>query len=267
MEIHNYSICGKRDKNEDAYNIINNITGKNKTICNINFFSIFDGHGGKGISKILSDVLPTIFLKKTQKYPLSTSYIIKIFQKIQEFIKKNYSKHSIHSGSTSLNVCMYSLKNDNYLQIINLGDSRCVLCSGKNIAIPITKDHKPFFPDEKNRIEKLGGKITYDGIDYRIGDLSVSRSFGDVDNEPFISSIPDVYKYKISKNDKFIIIACDGLWDVLSNQDAVNFILVNYYNENNKRINKRNNIAKHLTEYAIKLGSTDNITIIIVFFL
>jgi serine/threonine protein phosphatase PrpC len=265
FDIHNYSTCGKRDKNEDAYNIITNINNKNKSLAPINFFSIFDGHGGKGISKILSDVMPKIFLKKYYKYPLSISYIMKIFQKIQKFLKTKYSKHSTHSGSTSLNVCMFLSNTDIILQIINLGDSRCVMCNSKNIAVPLTKDHKPFFPDEKSRIEKLGGKITYDG-DYRIGDLSVSRSFGDVDNEPYISSIPDVYKYKI-KNDKFIIIACDGLWDVMSNQDVVNYILLNYYDSStNKRINKRNNIAKQLVEHAVHLGSTDNITILIIFF-
>jgi serine/threonine protein phosphatase PrpC len=100
--------------------------------------------------------------------------------------------------------------------------------------------------------------------------LSVSRAFGDLDSLPYITSQPDIFRYELLSNDKFMIIACDGLWDIMSNQEVVEFILeeLNKLSNKNKTTNGngKNNIAKLLGEYAIQKGSYDNITIIIVFF-
>ena len=97
--------------------------------------------------------------------------------------------------------------------------------------------------------------------------MSVSRSFGDLDATPYITHIPEINKYKISMNDKFIVLGCDGLWDVLQNFEVVNYILSFTTMENNKLkiIDNRINIAKSLSEYAIKKGTLDNVTVIILF--
>src|SRR5436305_1930508 len=73
-----------------------------------------------------------------------------------------------------------------YINVINTGDSRCIICRD-NLGIPLSKDHKPNWPEERYRIQQLGGKIYYDGDDYRIKDLSVSRAFGDIDAEPYVT--------------------------------------------------------------------------------
>ena len=149
-----------------------------------------------------------------------------------------------------------------------LGDSRIICCNKYNIGIPLTIDHKPDFFYEKNRIENLKGTITERSNDCpRIKGLATSRSFGDGNTKPYVSHLPEIFDYKI-KNDKYIVLACDGIWDVLSNQDVINFInckLSNNININNNN-NKKNNIAYELAEYAYKKGSTDNISIIILFF-
>ena len=75
-----------------------------------------------------------------------------------------------------------------------------------------------------------------------------------------------MYTYELLKKDKFIIIACDGLWDVMSPQDAVNFVLSQSYDVDMKHINQKVNIARKLAERAIELESGDNVTCIIVFF-
>ena len=122
-------------------------------------------------------------------------------------------------------------------------------------------------PEERHRISKLGGKPYFDGEDWRISDLSVSRAFGDIDAGPCVTHTPDIFQYRLEKSDKFLVLACDGLWDVLNNNDAVNFILNNCYdNTLTKRINKKQDIAQQLAEHALRKGSTDNITIVIVFF-
>ena len=264
MNVHSVSLKGMRDQNEDKHNIILNIDGQNKDLNNINFLSIFDGHGGKYTSSFLSIHLHKFFIDKRLKYPLKKTQVDNIFEYTQNMLSTNYKDRCYNNGSTSLNIILFKKKNNRYINVINLGDCRAVLCRN-NIAIPLTNDHKPMKPIEKNRIEKMGGKIYYDD-DWRIMELSVSRAFGDLSAKPYVSHIPDFFNYKLEKTDKFFIMGCDGVWDVMSNQEAVDFVLLHCYDKNLKtRINKKINIAKKLGKYAIKKGSGDNITIIIFF--
>jgi protein phosphatase 1L len=141
-----------------------------------------------------------------------------------------------------------------------VGDSRAVLCNKTGNAIPLTVDHKPNDPDEKKRIEQLGGRIVFDGSDWRVKTLSLSRAFGDLDCCPYVTHEPSIIKYNINDNDKFLIIACDGLWDALTNQDAVEFIRDLQFK------NYTGNYAKELANHGLKKGSQDNITVIVYFF-
>lgn len=267
MKVYSYSLQGKRDANEDQHINILNINGElnNDKLNTVNFFGVFDGHGGKRVSKYLKDTMPQFFVSKLKKnYYLkdktATKYFIKVFDLLQNKLKEDHPRAVIHSGSTAcVGIHFRDLNNDNKLWILNVGDSRSIKCNKNNIAEQLSLDHKPNCPEEKNRIEKLGGIIEYDGSDWRISGLSLSRAFGDLDCKPYVTHLPQIYKYDINLNDKFIIFACDGLWDVLSNQDVVDFI--------NNLINKKfkGNYSKELAEYAIDKGSLDNVSIIIYF--
>jgi serine/threonine protein phosphatase PrpC len=264
MNVHIVSKCGKRPQNEDKHNIIKNIDGTNKNLSLVNFYGIYDGHGGKYVSTYLSDNLSKFFLSKSVEYPLSGKYINNVYKYITEDLKKNHSKQSLNCGSTCLVAIEYKYKDNKYLDILNTGDSRCVICTD-NVAICKTKDHKPNWPEEAQRIKNLGGQIYYDGFDWRIKDLSVSRAFGDIDAHPFLTNKPDIYRHRIKKNDKFIILACDGLWDVFDNQEAVNIVLGLCYDiKTGQRKQTKVNVAKRLADLALEKGSTDNITIIVV---
>ena len=197
---------------------------------------------------------------------------------VQNKLRIDNRNFSEHMGSTALSIIHYQKggsKGKNVIYVSNLGDCRAVLCNKDNIAIPLTKDHKPMAHDEYIRITNLGGKIIQDNEGtFRIKDLSLSRAFGDFDAAPFVSHTPDINKYEVTKNDKFIIMACDGLWDVISNQDAIDFVL-NKWRELNVKIPAKHtifsqksakNIATSLGQYAIRIGSMDNITIQIIFF-
>lgn len=265
MDVYHASLKGLRDQNEDRHNIIQNINNKDCTKSKINFYGIYDGHGGKEVSSFLSEKLPDYFMKKME-YPLPKKYILKAYDHIQNLLRNNHKNMAYRAGSTCLVVIQYEKDGFKWLNVMNTGDSRCVMCRD-NFAYPLTKDHKPGWPEERHRIEQMGGKIYLDGPDYRIGDLSVSRAFGDVDAEPYVTHVPEISKYKLDKSDKFIIIACDGLWDKVANQDAVNFVLLNCYDKTTKkRINKNMNIANELANYALHKQSTDNISVIVVFF-
>jgi len=285
--IHSYSTTGTRPHNEDAMEIINNLDQRDPTLIKILYAGVFDGHGGGNISKTLIDKekinISKYFTNKTSpianNISASKSFNKKIIQplftRIQEKLK-NYYIHSNKMGSTALISLIYakSEKSDKYnLKIINLGDTRATLCNEYNIAIQLSLDHKPNLFCEKTRITQLGGTITEsDGDDPRIGGMSVSRSFGDLDNK-YICQIPDVFDYTLDR-EKFIILGCDGVWDVLSNQDAVDFVL-DRYNKlkadkkilSNFKAKSEQNIANKLADYAIAKGSTDNISLYIIFFM
>jgi serine/threonine protein phosphatase PrpC len=265
MHVHLVSLIGKRDQNEDNHNSITNIKNENKEIANINFFSIYDGHGGKFVSNFLSKNLPTFFTNKKVKYPLSKKYVTDVYSTFNNIFETKYNKETMHTGSTCLIVIQFKVNNKYYLNVLNSGDCRAIICRN-NIEFCLTKDHKPNSPEESTRIKNLGGQIIFDGYDWRIGDLSVSRAFGDLDAKPYVTSMPDLFTYKISSNDKFIVMGCDGLWDVYTNQDVINFVLDECYDiQNNVNLNKKNNVAKKLAQSAISKGSTDNISVIIIF--
>lgn len=265
MKIDVISLIGKRKRNEDKHNIITNIDGNDKNSQTINYYGLYDGHGGNFVSKFLSDNLPKHFMDKRINYPLKKRDVCKLFTYIQDYLKKIYLSKATIAGSTCLSVIHYIKNNTEYLNIVNLGDCRCVI-SRNNIAIPLTKDHKPNKPEEHARITKLGGVIQWDGDDWRIGALSVSRALGDISEEPYVGREPDVFEYTITSRDYFIVLGCDGLWDVLDNQDVVDFVLKHCYDiRTMKRINEKLHIARKLAEHAIEKGSSDNVSVIVVF--
>ena len=263
MDVHSISLKGRREQNEDKHNIILNINNKDTNLKNINFFGVYDGHGGKEVSTYLESNIAKFFMNKKMPYPLSEKYVKPLYNYITSHLKKTNFANSC--GSTCLILIHFRHNNNNYINILNTGDSRSILCRD-NFGIPLTKDHKPNWPEERARITKLGGRIIFDGSDWRIKDLSVSRAVGDLDAAPYVCNTPDLFRYKLEDTDKFIVLACDGLWDVMSNSDVVNFILTNCYSaDTNTRINKDLNIAKKLAEHAINKGSNDNVTIIVIF--
>ena len=271
MNVHSVSLKGRREQNEDKHNIVLNLTKKVKTLNNINFFGVYDGHGGKFVSTYLALEMPKYFMDPSFTYPLNKKKIRQLYINIQNDLRTKYFNMANACGSTCLIATHFKHNNNFYLNILNTGDSRCII-SKNNIATVITKDHKPNWPEERLRIENLGGKIYKDGYDYRIQDLSVSRAFGDIDAEPYLTNMPEMFTYKLDNLDQFVVLACDGLWDVLNNQEVVNFIVNNCFNKDGTRIdlydkdNKKINIARKLGEYAIKKGTGDNVTIIIIFF-
>jgi serine/threonine protein phosphatase PrpC len=267
MNIHTFTLQGKRPTNEDQHFNLLNLNGENKELYNVNFVGVFDGHGGDTVSTFLKKNLPKFVLKKTiekniytYKNKIVSEYINKAYTNLQNKLTNEHPILSKRCGSTAVCGIHYIDENKQpYLWTINVGDSRAVLCNYKNLSVQLTKDHKPNYINEKSRIEKLGGKLKFDGVDWRIKDLSLSRAFGDGDTHPYVTHKPEISKIRLNKKDKFVIFACDGLWDVVSNNKAVKFV-DKLINENYK-----GNIAKKLAEYAIEQGSYDNVTVSILF--
>ncbi|KDD74472.1 protein phosphatase 2C, partial [Helicosporidium sp. ATCC 50920] len=118
---------------------------------------------------------------------------------------------------------------DSRLVVANAGDSRCLLSRGGR-AVALTTDHKPNDPAEYLRIIKAGGFVADGRVN---GSLNLSRALGDMEykqnrdlppQEQSVTAFPEVRCETLCAEDEFLILACDGVWDVLTNQEAVDFV-------------------------------------------
>jgi protein phosphatase 1B len=113
--------------------------------------------------------------------------------------------------------------------LINCGDSRGLLVRNNEVVLK-TLDHKPNLPAERDRITKAGGSVMIQRVN---GSLAVSRALGDFEyktngemgqTEQLVSPEPDVLSIERDPKDEFVVLACDGIWDVMSNEDIRDFV-------------------------------------------
>jgi protein phosphatase PTC1 len=141
------------------------------------------------------------------------------------------------------------------LYTANAGDGRIVLCQGGK-AIRLSYDHKASDKREQQRIQEAGGFVAHDRV---AGVLAVSRALGDEELKEFVIGRPFTAKVKLTKESQFLILACDGLWDVCSDQEACHLIQ-GVVSRDQKAA------ATILVDYAMQAGSTDNISVMVVYF-
>ncbi|CAH2355046.1 putative protein phosphatase 2C homolog 1 [[Candida] railenensis] len=139
----------------------------------------------------------------------------------------------------------------------NVGDSRIIL-SRKGKPYRLSYDHKATDVNEINRIKESGGLIMKNRVN---GVLAVSRSLGDSYMKDLVIGKPYTTATEICEDDEFMILACDGLWDVISDLKAVQFVAKLLEQEDNP-----STIAKKLCQLAMDSSTTDNVTIMIVLF-
>ncbi|KAG2436735.1 hypothetical protein HXX76_006259 [Chlamydomonas incerta] len=165
-------------------------------------------------------------------------------------------------GSTALVALVGTRK----VWLANCGDSRAVLCrNGK--AIQLTDDHKPEREDEAERVEKAGGQVLFWNGHRVMGVLAMSRAIGDHGLRPYIIPEPEVSVVCRTDDDDFLLLASDGLWDVMANQEATNLCIrcIKRAREKGASRNAAVRIAASvLTKAAIDRGSKDNVTVVIV---
>lgn len=139
----------------------------------------------------------------------------------------NLPEHPIHAGATAI----VAVLTGRVLTVANAGDSRAVLCRAGGITEPLSFDHKPLQEREMTRIKKAGGFVNQFG---RVnGNLNLSRSIGDLKYkqvpgidpaDQIITSEPDIIQVTLDPEDEFIILGCDGIWDCLTNENAVQYV-------------------------------------------
>uniref|UniRef100_A0AAQ4PBJ1 Protein phosphatase 1G n=1 Tax=Gasterosteus aculeatus aculeatus TaxID=481459 RepID=A0AAQ4PBJ1_GASAC len=179
-------------------------------------------------------------------------------------------------GSDSGTTAVVALIRGKQLIVANAGDSRCVV-SERGKAVDMSYDHKPEDEVELARIKNAGGKVTMDG---RVnGGLNLSRAIGDhfykrnkalPAEEQMISSMPDVKVLTLNDDHDFMVIACDGIWNVLSSQEVVDFVSERIKPDKSGNVRLLSSIVEELLEHCLAPDTSgdgtgcDNMTCIII---
>ncbi|XP_010521398.1 PREDICTED: probable protein phosphatase 2C 76 [Tarenaya hassleriana] len=242
------SFRGKRSTMEDFYDVkAAKIEGQ--TVC---MFGIFDGHGGSRAAEYLKEHLFENLMKHPQFMTDTKLAITETYKQTDAAFLESEKDTYRDDGSTASTAVLVG----NHLYVANVGDSRTII-SKAGQAIPLSDDHKPNRSDERKRIESAGGVIMWAGT-WRVGGvLAMSRAFGNRMLKQFVVAEPEIQDLEIDHEFELLVLASDGLWDVVPNEDAVSLA------ENEEEPEAA---ARKLTETAFTRGSADNITCIVVRF-
>lgn len=262
---------------QDAYHAeVSNLHG---SICRLAYYAVFDGHNGLRASRHAAQQLHRQLATRFPKGDMShvekeiKRSIMESFKKTDEdFLKRAAScKPSWKDGTTAVVVVAI----DNTLYIANLGDSKAILCryheeSKKHISVPLSKDHNPTDYGERMRIQKAGGFVKDGRV---MGLLEVSRSLGDGQYKRCgVSCLPDVMRCQLTPHDRFLVLACDGLWKVFTSDQVLAIVLATLKDETigaegdeKRTLDLRCEAAcNKLVNEAVRKLSGDNVTVVIV---
>jgi len=205
----------------------------------VHLFAVFDGHGEHGheVAQFCMTNLPRCLSKQETLKTDTPKAILKAVKTLCEELATTQISLAF-SGTTAI----FAILNDRSLFVANIGDSRCVLCrknEGRGEAVPLSEDQKPENPEEKKRILNNGGRVEPlpgpPGEDcgpprvwlaeVDVPGLAMSRSIGDeVSQTVGVISVPEIKLHDIDSEDEFIVLASDGVWEFISNQEAVDTI-------------------------------------------
>ncbi|KAK9288651.1 hypothetical protein L1049_017112 [Liquidambar formosana] len=232
------------------------------------FYAVFDGHGGPDAAAYIKRNAMRLFFEDAD-LPQASDIDDVFLEELENSHRRAFQLADLaladectvssSSGTTALTALILG----RLLLIANAGDCRAVLCR-KGEAVEMSEDHSPTSLPERTRVEELGGYFR-DG--YLNGDLSVTRALGDWYMKlPFGSSSPliaepDVQHVILTEEDEFLIIGCDGIWDVMSSKDAVSLV-----RRGLRRHDDPQQCARELVNEALRLETTDNVTVIVICF-
>jgi len=261
------------------------------------FYGVFDGHNGNLASKYVSSSLYKRLAQRLEDIDNDiedgsdwkaevTSEIIESFQELHQGVLEAVQSYPSVVMSKSGTTVTALFVTEKAVIIANVGDSRAILSVAQSIPIQLTVDHVASNIEERKRIENLGGFVeSRSGVPRVNGTLALSRSIGDAHLEKFLLQTPHLIamtkeelenKCRLDNDNVidggvtcFIILASDGLWDVMSNEEAVdlvNLVLQKFEHEHRGSIEGETfqEAAEMLTKEAYVRGSTDNIACLVV---
>ncbi|KAI3470898.1 hypothetical protein Pfo_027561 [Paulownia fortunei] len=254
VEGEGYSVCCKRGKRggvmEDRYAAVLGFQGDSKQA----FFGVFDGHGGAGAAEFAAKNLEKNVMNEVSKRSGG----------IEEAVKEGYittDSEFLRGDIRGGTCCVTALIHKGDLVVSNAGDCRAVMCRG-GVAEALTVDHKPSLDDERERIESLGGYVDCCHGVWRVhGSLAVSRAIGDRHLKKWVTAEPATRVFKIRPECEFLILASDGLWDKVSNQEAVDVVRSLCVSVDKP---EAFSACKKLVDLSLTRGSADDISIMVI---
>lgn len=254
------SCQGWRTSQEDNHTLMLELPGPHKSA----FFAVYDGHGSARVSKHASESLwqhlttNEAYIKGNFKEALESSFLA--FDR-----EVNESYNAQLAGTTA--VCVLVV--DNVIYCANIGDSRAV-ASVNCMCHPLSYDHKPENPRELKRILAAGGYVLGNRVN---GNLALSRAFGDFHykgneqlpaEQQIVSPYPDVTELELTDDVDFLVLACDGIWDVLSSEEVVEFVVSRLEQEMEPGLICEELTTRCLaTDYELVIGC-DNMTVLLI---
>ena len=243
---------GWRDQMEDATLTMLKLE---EPLADTSLFGIFDGHGGPMVSKICEQSFALEICRQAKTSPDLVQVLEKAYTEIDAFLQTTGSLKNMRTGSTFTiplsridepegiprenlfdfigSTAVIALVRGKELYVSNAGDSRALLCRG-GTAVELSRDHKPESPRERSRIENAGGRVSVVGPCHRVDfGLNLSRALGDflykrnTDLPPShqkITAVPEVVTETIQDEDEFILLGCDGIFELLTSQQVINFV-------------------------------------------
>lgn len=206
---------GSRDHMEDRYCV-------KKVSLSTHVAGVFDGHGNDTVSTFCSKYLPN-YLSQSLTRLDHVSAVKDALVRLDASAKAQFNGPDGGGGTTA---CIVMVLPDKIITA-NVGDSRAILFS-RGMTHDLSKDHKPSDASELDRIMRNGGFVTQphqtDGVHRVMGRLSLSRALGDWDLRPYVSAASDVTLHERSPHDAFVVIASDGIWDVMSSDEVATHI-------------------------------------------
>ncbi|KAE8693083.1 putative protein phosphatase 2C 24 [Hibiscus syriacus] len=224
------SVCGRRRDMEDAVAIRPSFhrQGQESSAVGFHYFGVYDGHGCSHVATRCGERLHELVKEELECEEEWKGALARSFTRMDKEVNKwnesvvgakcrceLQSPESDAVGSTAV----VAIVTFDKIVVANCGDSRAVLCR-KGKPVPLSSDHKPDRPDELDRIQEAGGRVIYWDGPRVSGVLATSRSIGDNYLKPYVSCEPEVTVTDRTAEDECLIIASDGLWDVVSNDTA-----------------------------------------------
>jgi serine/threonine protein phosphatase PrpC len=230
------------------------------------YLAVFDGHGGSEASAMAAEELHEKLAHHLEDAdePTPAEALVRAFTATQKCIE--VAQPAIQAGTTA--VVAYIKGDKGY--VANAGDSRAVLVAREaevpslgaaELATRLTVDHKPSLPSEEKRIKEAGGFVTRTmtkrgEISRVCAILGVARALGDTFLQPMVTCVPDVFEFDPTLSHS-LILACDGLWDVVSDAEAAAIV---------RQASSPGEAAAFLRNFAFGRRSDDNISILVVQF-
>ncbi|KAI1901119.1 hypothetical protein AGOR_G00056920 [Albula goreensis] len=224
------------------------------------YFAVFDGHGGVDAATYAATHLHTVLGYHEDLKGDPAAALKSAFKRTDDMFREKAKRDRLRSGSTGVAV----LLDGDWLRVAWLGDSQVMLVR-KGEPVTLMEPHKPEREDEKRRIEDLGGCIAFMGCWRVNGTYAVSRAIGDFDQKPYISSEADCSSVHLTGEEDYVLLACDGFFDTVRVADVPGLVQEALREGEGAIGDVAAATAQRLVAQAKSAGSSDNITVLLVF--